>query len=345
LWLIWQESTLRSNELAKVNSFFLSDTLFGKICATVAFNAGFGYDPTKSTHLFGFLPIGIVFGLLFSVLKPLPRFIVWASMALGIAICAEHWFDTHGIIIPFGGPTVLISACYLCGTLIHLETEKIERTRNLAMDLQVQAEQERKRIAKDLHDESLPSLSRVMRLADQLHETYANDPIPQEIRSRLESTVSEMRRVINDLHPAVLDNLGLAASIQHLVDRLGQDSQIQVSFADNSKDSTLPPFQALCVYRIAQEALNNVEKHSGATLTEVALDGSETTLHLRISDNGNGEVRRKPESYGLQNIEDRAKLIGAKVEWKAPSNFVSGTLLVVTIPINRLKTAPKEEQS
>jgi signal transduction histidine kinase len=336
LWWMWQESIKTSPELESIKlRYFLSEALFGQSSAAAAFKSGLGRDYTASTNL-GFLPLAAIFGVVFSILRPFPRFVLWAIVTVEQFIAAQVCFEAWRIIIPFGGPLVLINCCYICGTLVHLETEKIERSRNLALDLQIQAEQERKRIAKDLHDEALPSLSRVMRLADQLHEEYADNPIPQEMRSRLESTVSEMRRVINDLHPAVLENLGLAASLQHLVDKFAQETGIPATLHDDTHETNLPPFPALCVYRIAQEALNNVEKHAAASQTEVSLEKNENALLLRISDNGNGELRRKPDSYGLKNIEDRAKLIGAKVEWKAPAKFSSGTMLVVSLPLASL---------
>ena len=338
VWLIWQQSTLRSNELAAVNQFFLSDTLFGRACVAVATSFGLA-------HLLGFLPVSVLFGLLFSVLRPVPRFVVWVIVSAAIAALAEYWFDTYRIVIAFGGPTVLISCCYLCGTLIYLETEKIERSRKLAMDLQVQAEQERKRIAKDLHDEALPALARVMRLADQLQEAHAESTIPGEIRSQLESTVAEMRRVINDLHPALLENLGLAPALQYLSNALGDSSAIQVQFHDESAKLSLPPFKALCVYRIAQEALNNIAKHSGASQAEVCLTRHENILSLRISDNGTGAVRRKGDSYGLQNIDDRAKLIDASVEWKIPAKYATGTMLVLSVPISSQQSETRHESS
>ncbi len=342
LWLIWQQSTLRSNELAAVNTFFLSDTLFGRVCAAVAINLGLAGD-TGSRHLLGFLPVSIAFGMLFSVLEPMPRFLLWVVTSAFVAGLAEYCFQTYHFIIAFGTLTVLISCLYFCGTLIHLETEKIERSRKLATDLQIQAEQERKRIAKDLHDEALPSLSRVMRLADQLQEAHADSTIPQEIRAELESTVTEMRRVINDLHPAVLENLGLAAALQHLANALTQSSNIQVDFSERSSVPVLPPFQALCIYRIAQEALNNIARHSGATQAAVDLELHDTNLRLRISDNGSGAVRKKADSYGLRNIEDRSKLINATVEWAAPAQYSSGTMLVLNVPVAQQKRDARQE--
>lgn len=231
---------------------------------------------------------------------------------------------------------MLICCSYICGTLIYLEAEKITRSRELAMNLQVQAEAERKRIASDLHDEALPSLSRVMRLADQLQEELPDNDAPEQMRKELESTVAEMRRIINDLHPAVLENLGLPAALQHLTDRIGHDTSIQARFKDDSSGTSLPPFHSLCIFRIAQEALNNTEKHSGASQVFVHIEETQNTLYLRISDNGCGVIAPNASSHGLQNIAYRARLIGARADWKVPNTFERGTMLVLTLPLETI---------
>jgi signal transduction histidine kinase len=79
--------------------------------------------------------------------------------------------------------------------------------------------------------------------------------------------------------------------------------------------------------------MNNVEKHSGASYMVLTLQKIQNSLFLSISDDGRGEVRLKPESHGLQNIMHRAKLIRGKVEWKAPEKFETGTMFVLSLPL------------
>lgn len=336
LWFIWQASSSTSPELQSILArFYLSKTLFGASSAAATFFYGAGKDWTRTTHPAIFLPVSILSTTAFSLLRTLPRFLLWAAVTILLGAAAVLCFELCRIIIPFGGPLMLVNCGYICGTLIYLESEKISRSRILALELQMQADAERKRIAKDLHDEALPSLSRVMRLADQLHEEYPENSAPDEIRSRLESTVAEMRRVINDLHPAVLENLGLAAALQHLVDKLARESNIHTTFRDESAALKLPPFQALCIYRIAQEGLNNVEKHSSAANMVLSLERNQHSLILSISDDGHGNVKLKPESHGMQNIMHRARLIGARVEWKFPKVFPHGTMLMLQVPLEK----------
>jgi two-component system, NarL family, sensor kinase len=142
-----------------------------------------------------------------------------------------------------------------------------------------------------------------------------------------------MRRVINDLHPATLEQFGLASAIEHLTSDFGRASGIKISFHDTVAPMELSKFQQLCIFRIVQEALNNVEKHAGASEVEVALENQDGFIVVRVADNGNGSISQKPGSYGLQNIAHRAGLIGALVDWMPPAKYSSGTMLVLRLPI------------
>jgi signal transduction histidine kinase len=335
LWLIWQALAVTSPEIESIKfRYFLTDRLFGS-GAQAASGAASGY--TIITNWRGLLPLACLFGVLFSILKPLPRFITWIAALILAGAVALYCFLSFKYIVPWGGPVIVLNCFYLCGTLIYLETEKIERKRNLAIDLQQQSEDERKRIAKDLHDESLQSLSRIIRLVDKLHGEIPDNPIPSEVRGRLESCISGMRSIINDLHPAELEEFGLAASLEHLVEEFTRSSGVKASFQDSTAGVRLPAFQELCIYRIAQEAINNIEKHAEASHMEVSLQKTDKLLCLKIADNGKGAVRKKRDSFGLQNIAYRTKLVNGQVEWKAPEQYGSGTMLVLKLPLAERK--------
>lgn len=328
IWFVWNSSKTTSPELESVKfRNWMVEALNSPQPSQIS-------DYTSYSEWMVFLPLAVISVVVFSLIRPMPRFLLWMGLALIGCFTATYGLLQLKMMTPFGGPLNLLIYCYLCGTLIHLETERIERSRAMAMALQIQAEEERKRIANDLHDETLPSLSRVMRLADGLAESGENAESSRQIRTSLEATIEEMRRVINDLHPAILQNLGLAAGLSSLVDRFQQDSDIKIAFRGSETEMvTLPSFSALCIYRIAQEALNNIQKHSCATLAEVSLSKADNILCVSISDNGTGDgkVSARSESFGFQNIKHRASLIGARVEWKKAEQFSSGTMLVLTM--------------
>ncbi|MBC8000351.1 MAG: hypothetical protein IAF58_20510 [Leptolyngbya sp.] len=144
-----------------------------------------------------------------------------------------------------------------------------------------------------------------------------------------------MRRVINDLHPSVLETMGFKSALENLLSILSRDLGIEGEFldGDGQDDYQINNFTKLQLYRIVQEALNNVGKHSKASLVEMKIEKVENYLMISVSDNGRGidpKLIRK-DSHGLLNIRQRAQLIGALVEWKKPVKFSSGTELSLKI--------------
>jgi signal transduction histidine kinase len=118
---------------------------------------------------------------------------------------------------------------------------------------------------------------------------------------------------------------------------LSRDTGIEYSFIDRNgqTDYDIPDFVRLQLYRIVQEGLNNVGKHSGATHVEVKLQTHHGRLEISVADNGKGInpklIRR--DSHGLLNIRHRAQLIGATVEWRRPQAYDKGTEMRVAVPI------------
>lgn len=325
LWLMWQSTTVTSPELESLKlRYGLSQLLFG------ARGGSLHPELTVVTNWRGLLPLAILFGVIFSIMHPLQRFIALvAGMVLATA-AAVYCFETFKLVVPLGGPAVVLCCSYLCGTLIHLETEKIERNRNLAIDLQLNAEDERKRIAKDLHDESLPALQRVVRLTDKLSST-PDGSISESIRNELEQSISGMRRIIDDLHPSVLEEFGLVVSLEHLLTQFGRRTAIAATLKSEGCGVANDAFVELCVYRILQESLNNIEKHANATAVTVTLERSDKQLRLNVSDNGSGEIKKKIGSHGLTNMEHRAKLIGGTLKWGSLSTREPGNFVVLTV--------------
>lgn len=229
---------------------------------------------------------------------------------------------------------------YVFGTVIFLDTDLRVRNRELAQareTMQFRAEQERRRIAEDLHDETLPALSSAARIADDLSKQMPDNSLPLELRSKLDNTLVEMRRVINDLHPSVLETMGFRPALENLLHVLERDTNISANFLDagDNSESELSENTKLQLYRIVQESLNNVGKHSRASLVEVEIKPEEEFLVIKVLDNGVGmdQKRINVDSHGLLNIKQRAQFIGAEVNWSEPSKFESGTQLTLKIPI------------
>jgi signal transduction histidine kinase len=174
-------------------------------------------------------------------------------------------------------------------------------------------------------------------MADRLAEQLSDNPVPAQMREKLDLAVGEMRRVINDLHPSVLETMGFKPALENLAVMLSRETGIESTFTDGdgNDDYDLNNFTKLQLYRIVQEALNNVQKHSQAKLVDVSIGKTEHNLIISVADNGKGIDTRaiRRDSHGLLNIRQRAQLIGAQVEWKKPEKYATGTELRLKITI------------
>lgn len=189
-----------------------------------------------------------------------------------------------------------------------------QRNRELAaarLDLANEAERERRRIARDLHDQTLADLRNLMITSDKF--TADNS----EFRSEIEAVSTEIRRICEDLSPSVLENVGLVAALEFLLDRTVENRRFD---ADESVEERInfPLNVQLQIYRIAQEVLNNIDRHSNATKVEMTVEASAAgAFGLTIRDDGDTfQPDGAQKGRGIANINSRANLINGKVEWR-----------------------------
>jgi signal transduction histidine kinase/ligand-binding sensor domain-containing protein len=201
------------------------------------------------------------------------------------------------------------------------------------LQLANETEAERRRIARDLHDQTLADLRNLALLVDQLPVSGGQSGRPNRapsapgaLRSEIESISQEVRRICEDLSPSALENVGLSAALSfalaHAVEHAPPDGKFEYKFAcDDALDEklNLPPNQQIQIYRIAQEALSNICRHANAghvKMSAMVQDGN--VFELAIEDDGRGfdrsEAKKKP-GRGVANIRARASMIDADVEW------------------------------
>ena len=246
----------------------------------------------------------------------------WTSTALGVLLLLAL------IALGWG---------YFQNRRIHrTSAELAAANRDLAsarLQLANETEAERRRIARDLHDQTLADLRNLALLVDQLPAAAANDVRPNRapsrpgaLRSEIESISQEVRRICEDLSPSALENVGLSAALQfalaHAVEHAAPDCKFDYEFTcDDGLDEklNLPPSTQIQIYRIAQEALSNICRHSGARHVKMkATLSADNAFELGIEDNGKGFAEsepRKNSGRGLANIRARASMIDAEVEW------------------------------
>jgi len=194
------------------------------------------------------------------------------------------------------------------------------------------AEEERRRIAMDLHDQSLADLSSVLRGLQSLAAKAPDQSTEHSVATLeqdLDRAITNLRDIMNNLHPQTLDILGLGAAIEAHIDQhcCSEDLPECHFYIDPRFDELkLSRLQQLTLYRIIIEAIHNVLKHADATRYEVNLEAREKLLVLSVEDNGKGidQTTDSSNGRGLNNIRERASAIGADVSWR-DSRFSSGT--------------------
>ena len=180
------------------------------------------------------------------------------------------------------------------------------------------SERERRRWARELHDETLQELAGLRVLLSGARRSGDPAVIRRALDAALEQIDTEitgLRRLITDLRPAALDEFGIASAVAALAERISATSGLQVD-VDVELDDERPPAEVEnALYRMAQEALTNVVKHAGATAVRVAIAARDGHLELVVADDGRGFDAQAPsDGFGLQGMRERAALYGGTFE-------------------------------
>lgn len=212
------------------------------------------------------------------------------------------------------------------------ETLRQESMEHFAASVLDAQEDERRRIAQELHDGPLQGLVYLCRQIDDSHA-------PPELRVTAQELVVELRNLARGLRPSVLDDLGLAASIKHLLSELESRCSVRTSFGVTGAPAVRDPAAELAMFRVAQEALSNVERHANATRVAVGLSFDARGARLLVSDDGMGfdqgspPLHRRPGSLGITGMNERVGLLGGHL--KVHAEHGAGTTVEAWIPAKR----------
>jgi two-component system sensor histidine kinase UhpB len=212
--------------------------------------------------------------------------------------------------------------------------ERLETERRQAGGRALQArEEERQRIARGLHDEVGQTMTGVLFLLKQLGQDApsgqraALEEAQQAVRTNLE----EVRRIAQELRPEALDHLGIPSALNDLARAFARRTSIVVDRQIDSQAAHLDPNVELVLYRVAQESLTNVARHSNATRVIFALAHNGDSVVLQIADNGDGFERPHLEGGGLRGIRENALIVGGALAIKAsPTGGIEVRLEVPT---------------
>jgi signal transduction histidine kinase len=223
---------------------------------------------------------------------------------------------------------------------IRQKEESGEQFRNLSAYLQAAREEERKSIAREIHDE-LGQVLTTMKLElsllreEVLHDVTAATQRIQSLEETVDETIHSVKRIITKLRPGLLDDLGLTAAIEWQANEFQRRTGIVCEVLTDPDERKINTEISTAIFRIFQETLTNITRHSKATRVTVNLIQAEDVLELQIHDNGRGitpEEINDPKSFGLIGMRERAQYWQGAVEIKGEPNL--GTTITVRFPLS-----------
>jgi signal transduction histidine kinase len=239
---------------------------------------------------------------------------------------------------------------------LHREVRYKEAIRGeLLQDVFSIQEEERKRIARELHDETSQVIAS---LTASLEATLAMlPPGAEKARGMLEKTrglsiniLDEIHRLIYELRPSLLDDLGLVAAARWLAEVNLEASGINVSFDISGRQRRLPPRIEATLFRVIQEAVNNISRHARARNAAISLGFKRNAIQVRIRDDGRGfdvdeaiSSRERPRGLGLLGMKERISIVSGKIDIESHPGG-GGTEIIIEIPLNK-EAAGEQDKS
>ena len=227
--------------------------------------------------------------------------------------------------------------------------ESEQRLRFLTSQLLSAQERERKRISMELHDELGQSLA-VLKLQIRVIQKDLGDD-QQDLKERcvelllyLDGVIDDVRRLSRDLSPAILEDLGLQSALKYLIDGFSKHYTVRQTFEAGDLDQLFPSEAQIIIYRIFQECLTNISKHTEATEVSVTIKGHNGLISLMIEDNGAGfdpamvlARRAAGRGLGLAALDERARMLGGTLEIRSQPG--AGTRINLVIPVDQVRKA------
>jgi signal transduction histidine kinase len=251
------------------------------------------------------------------------------------------WGDFEAIAEPVGGINEIQR---LQAELVHM-AHKVQLAqqslRGYLGAVTTGGEEERRRLARELHDDTIQSLIALNQQIQLAHMTAPDETSKERLttmQNMAEQTVADLRRLTRDLRPIYLEDLGLVPALEMLARDMSKALSLPITFETRGAGRRLPPNTELALYRIAQEGISNVARHAQATQAVVSLTYDSDSICLSIRDNGKGfNVPDSPAEmapavhYGLLGIQERAEAIGARLQIQSAAG--AGTNLMVSLTL------------
>ncbi len=237
---------------------------------------------------------------------------------------------------------VALISVFLSGLVLNIRERRMADLKLKALTQRIidTQEEERGRVARELHDgisQMLVGVRYALELTKrrfQIKDDRVGDSLDKGIAG-LGSAIQEVRRISRDLRPGVLDDLGLGPALQSLADEFGQRTGVDVTVETVVFRGRLDQEARISLYRIAQEALTNIERHSDAQTVTIMLKGNRAGGRLKITDNGKGmseDSMQKP-GLGLRNMQERIEQLGGTITITSTRD---GTTIDAQVPLTHM---------
>lgn len=238
-------------------------------------------------------------------------------------------------------------AVFISGMAVNLRERRLAdaKLKQLTQRIIDTQEEERGRVARELHDGISQMLVGVRYALELTRRKLGSDSAVSDTLNRgidgLGSTIQEVRRISRDLRPGVLDDLGLGPALQSLTDDFHTRTGIATEFETVVFRNRLDEEARIALYRIAQEALTNIERHAEAKNVEVVLKGHRNGGMLRIADDGIGMLwpradRDQSTGLGLRNMQERIEQLGGTLRIMSTRTGQTGTVIEAQVPLSHM---------
>lgn len=231
---------------------------------------------------------------------------------------------------------------YLQGDIARM-TEALERAKIghlFGLRIIEAQEEERKRVAREIHDGPAQAIANLVLRTEILEKVLEKGEVAnvlqelKDFKRMARNSLSEVRKIIYDLRPMALDDLGLIPTLRKFVDAYQEQYSLSIDFKVMGTEERLPGTAEVAIFRLVQESLNNIVKHAEASRVSISMEFKPLDLTISIKDNGKGmseEIFHKEDSFGLVGMRERVKLLHG--ELKITSQPGKGTEIWVKVPL------------
>jgi signal transduction histidine kinase len=249
-----------------------------------------------------------------------------------IGVLAAH--DKLGPDVRFSDTDLRLAETF--ATRAALAVDLSERIAQDALRRVVEAQElERRRLARELHDETGQALTSILLGLKALEERTGDEAsraAMEELRELVVSTLQDVRRLAVELRPTALDDFGLVAALERLTASFAEQTGISVDFQTALADERLPEEVETALYRIVQESLTNVVKHARARRVSILLARKEGSVKAVVEDDGRGfDPAQAGDGFGLVGMRERLALLGGRLE--VESGVAAGTTIAAEVPV------------